>query len=193
MIAYVKGKLVLRTASYVIIETAGGIGYQIHISQHTYSQLPTGDCKLYTYFHVKEDQQSLYGFADETEKTLFTQLISVSGVGPSTAQAMLSSATPQEIQLGILGEDVQLLKGIKGIGPKTAKRIILELKDKIAKGGTPTKVVGAHNTYREEALTALLALGFAKPMAQKALNKVLKTKASIQTVEALIKEALKIL
>ncbi|MEZ4886206.1 MAG: Holliday junction branch migration protein RuvA [Chitinophagales bacterium] len=194
MIAYVKGMLVLKSATYVIIE-AGGIGYHINISLNTYEQIPSsGICQLHTHFHVKEDVQMLYGFADTEEKELFVHLISVSGIGPTTAQIMLSSLKANEIQQAIVEDNEALIKSVKGIGIKTAKRLILELKDKLSKGFDPTlNLATSHNTYREEALKALLALGIAKPVAQKALNKLIKSKNPINSVESMIKEALKLL
>jgi len=194
MIAYVKGPITHKSATYVIIE-AGGIGYHINISLNTYEQIPhTGICQLHTYFHVKEDIQMLYGFADTDEKELFVHLISVSGIGPNTARIMLSSLKANEIRQAIVQEDENLIKSVKGIGVKTAKRVILELKDKLSKGLDPTlNLQTSHNTYREEALKALLALGIAKPVAQKALNKLIKSKKPINSVESMIKEALKLL
>ncbi len=194
MIAYVKGPITHKSATYVIIE-AGGIGYQINISLNTYDQIPhTGICQLHTYFHVKEDMQVLYGFAEASEKELFVHLISVSGIGPNTARIMLSSLKANEIRQAIVQENENLIKSVKGIGVKTAKRVILELKDKLSKGLDPTlNLAPSHNTYREEALKALLALGIGKPVAQKALNKLIKSKKPINSVESMIKEALKLL
>ena len=194
MIAYVKGPITHKSATYVIIE-AGGIGYHINISLNTYEQIPhTGICQLHTYFHVKEDIQMLYGFAEAGEKELFVHLISVSGIGPNTARIMLSSLKANEIRQAIVQENENLIKSVKGIGIKTAKRVILELKDKLSKGLDPTlNLTPSHNTYREEALKALLALGIGKPAAQKALNKLIKSKKPINSVESMIKEALKLL
>ena len=197
MIVYIKGRLTYRSPSSVM-ETSNGIGYKINISAYTYAQLPTSDeaCHLLTYYHVKEDSQTLFGFTEDGERTLFIQLLSVSNVGPSSAQMILSSMNPNEIQQAILAEDVNALKSVKGIGPKTAKRIILELKDKIIKGEhRSASTMASATNHRSEALEALVALGFPKPSAQKALNKILNdaSQMPIKSVEMLIKAALKVL
>lgn len=193
MFAYIKGKLVEKNPTYVVIETSGGVGYHINISLHTYSKIDTVDSlTLLTYLHIREDAHLLFGFFDDLERQLFLQLISVSGVGTSSAQMMLSSMLPSEIQQSIVNENVSLLKTIKGIGEKTAKKIILELKDKLTKTIDPTSInMPVLNTFKEEALNALCALGIAKAEAQKALNRVLKVNPDVSSVEALIKEALK--
>jgi Holliday junction DNA helicase RuvA len=198
MIEYIKGQVVEKTPTYVIIETAAGLAYHINTSLHTSTQITTvNTTKVYIYYYVKDEVHSLYGFGQIIERTLFTQLISVSGVGPATAQTMLSTLSPQEIQEAIIAENITIIKSIKGIGPKTAKRIILELKDKMLKisGLTPaTSAINATANYREEALNALLALGISKAVAQKALNKVIRTsEKSIDSVEILIKMALQAL
>ncbi len=195
MIAYIRGKLVSRTPTYVIIETNGGVAYHIHISLNTYTKITNPEnTQLFTYFHVKEDIQALYGFAEDVERQLFIQLISVSGIGPATAQVMLSSINPQEMQEAILSENIALLKSVKGIGPKTAKRMVLELKDKIQKTvGTETlPTMGKDQTaaLKEEALTALVTLGIGKPLAKKAIDKVYRGGLKPSSVEILIKEAL---
>ncbi|MBK8472700.1 MAG: Holliday junction branch migration protein RuvA [Sphingobacteriales bacterium] len=196
MIAYLKGVLVQKNPAFVLIETSGGVAYRVFISLNTYSKLPTveGAVRLFTYFQVKEDAHTLYGFADEDERELFEHLISVSGIGSSTAQMMLSALQPNEIRQAIVQENESLIKSIKGIGVKTAKLLILQLKDKLAKTtvALDLPVVG-HNNLRDEALNALLALGIAKPMAQKALNKVLTANPNIGSIEALIKQALQVL
>ncbi len=196
MIAYLKGVLVQKNPAFVLVETSGGVAYRVFISLNTYSKLPTVDraVRLFTYFQVKEDAHTLYGFADEDERELFEHLISVSGIGSSTAQMMLSALQPNEIRQAIVQENESLIKSIKGIGVKTAKLLILQLKDKLAKTtvALDLPVVG-HNNLRDEALNALLALGIAKPMAQKALNKVLTTNPNIGSIEALIKQALQVL
>src|ERR1700744_2276958 len=135
MYAYIDGKLAFKSPSYVVID-AGGVGYHINISLNTYSKLAdTERCKLFTWLHVKEDANTLYGFAGEGERRLFLHLISVSGVGASTGLMMLSAITPEEIQSAIIKGDVPLIQRIKGIGPKTAQRLVLELQDKLKKGG----------------------------------------------------------
>lgn len=198
MIAYLSGRLALKTPTHVFLET-GGIGYMVKISLNTYETIQhLESCKLHTSLVVKNENQSvsgfdLYGFYEENEKDLFEKLISVSGVGAATARMMLSSYKPEEIRNAILLENEALIQSIKGIGPKSAKRIILELKDKLGKAPaesilTPT----ANNMLRDEALSALLALGFAKPAADKVLTKLMAGSSNL-TVEGLIKDALKLL
>lgn len=191
MYAYIDGKLVFKCPAYVIID-AGGVGYHINISLNTYSALKeTGQCKLYTWLHVKEDAHTLYGFYDEGERRLFLHLISVSGIGPNTGRMILSSITPMEIQTAIVKGDVPLIQRIKGIGPKSAQRMVLELQDKLRKEGPDTLIsVPAHHTVREEALSALVMLGFSKNLAEKALDTAARSGESL-TVEQLIKIALK--
>lgn len=194
MIAYIDGKLTHKDPTYVIIE-AGGIGYEIRISLNTYSKLAEGErCRLFTYQHIKEDAHTLYGFSDMAEKNIFLSLISISGVGPGTALMVISSLTVAEIQQAIIREDVQTIQRVKGIGAKTAQRIILELKDKFRKE-TPADAVNLsfanHNTSRNEALTALVTLGFAKNVAEKTLDSIIKREGNQLPVEDLIKLALK--
>ena len=192
MIAYIKGELVLKTPTYVIIES-NGIGYQINISLQTFSALPKeGICKLHTYLSIKEDSHSLYGFMEASEKTLFIHLISVSGIGPNTARTMLSSITAAEIRQAIIQENLPVIQGIKGIGPKSAKRLILELKDKMIKDTDEVSFSTVlHNTSREEALSALIMLGFSKSSAEKSIDKILSTESADISVEEIIKKALK--
>ncbi len=193
MITYIKGDITFKSPSYIIIE-AGGIGYRVNISLHTYAALEkVNKGKILTYLLVREDAQTLYGFAEDAERALFLHLISVSGVGANTAQVMLSAMTPDEIRAAIIGEQLAILTKIKGIGTKTAKRIILDIKDKLAKesGGTPIAVTLSNNTMRDEALSALLALGFNKSSAQRSLNRILKKEPTVENVETLIKLALK--
>lgn len=192
MIAYIKGELNFKTPTYVIVET-NGIGYRINISLNTYAQIEKLErVKLLTHFYVKEDQQTLYGFADSVEKQLFIHLISVSGIGPTTARLMLSGMSPDDLRSAIIGEHVEAFKKVKGIGPKTAKRLILDLKDKLIKesgeaGIATSGITPANNTLRQEALSALIALGYVKIQAQKALNKVLKSHPNVESVQKLIK------
>lgn len=192
MYAYIDGKLAFKSPSYVVIDV-GGVGYHINISLHTYSQLGTNErCKLYTWLHVKEDGHNLYGFADESERRLFQHLISISGIGPNTARMMLSSITPTEIQNAIIGGNVALIQRIKGIGPKSAQRVILELQDKLRKEGPDTlTVVPVNKTAKDEALSALVMLGFARNAAEKVLDQELNKNTEDLTVEQLIKYALK--
>lgn len=180
----------------------GGIGFKINISLHTYSAVQDAEAaRFFTTLIVKNEGQSLsgyelYGFAEESERELFELLISVSGVGASTARVMLSGHRPEDIRNAILLENEVLLQGIKGIGPKTAKRIILELKDKVGKvasGGTAAGIPSlTHNTVREEALYALIALGYQRAAAEKVLMKIAATHSGL-SIEQMIKEALKML
>ena len=192
MYAYIDGKLTFKSPTHLVVE-AGGIGYHINISLHTYAALGTAErCKIYTWLHVKEDAHTLYGFADEGERRLFLHLISVSGIGPSTGRMMLSSISPTEIQQAIVNADVALMQRIKGIGAKSAQRIILELQDKLKKEGVESLISApVHNTVKDEALSALVMLGFSKQMSDKALDSVLRKSTEELTVEQMIKLALK--
>lgn len=192
MYAYIDGKLTFKNATYVVIE-AGGVGYQIHISLNTYSKLPdTERCRLYTWLHVKEDAHTLYGFADESERRLFLHLISVSGIGPNTGRMILSSITPEEIQAAIVGGNVSQIQRIKGIGPKSAQRLILELQDKLKKEGMDTLLqMPVVNSAKDEALAAMVMLGFARNAAEKVIDQEINKKGNNLSVEELIKSALK--
>jgi Holliday junction DNA helicase RuvA len=194
MIAYLKGKLVYKDPTHAIVEV-NGIGYQVGISLHTFSQIKDReDIQLSTYLQVREDAHLLFGFATESEKQMFQQLISVNGVGPSTAMVVLSYLPPDELKAAILNEDAVALQSVKGIGGKTAQRLILELKDKLKKEalenapGVPGLV---RNTMRQEALTALVTLGIAKPAAERSIDTILKRAGSAISLEELIKQALK--
>ncbi len=196
MIAYIKGKLTYKSPSDVIIE-ANGIGYRIHITLSTYRQIANlSETQLLTHYLVKEDGHSLYGFAEGEELNMFEQLISVSGVGPNTARVMLSAMSAKEIRAAIVAENENILKSAKGIGVKSAKRIIVELKDKILKdSGAVSDAIAAsmlmsENPIREEALSALLALGFNRPEVQKVLNVLLKEQPTVSDSGELIKLAL---
>ena len=192
MYAYIDGKLVFKSAAYVVID-AGGVGYHINISLNTYAQIENIErCKLFTWLHVKEDAHTLYGFADEGERRLFLHLISIPGIGPNTGRMMLSSITPIEIQNAIIGGNVSLIQRIKGIGPKSAQRIILELQDKLKKEGPETLSTAPLNkTAAEEALSALVTLGFNRNIAEKVLEKEIGKAGNDLNVEQLIKLALK--
>jgi Holliday junction DNA helicase RuvA len=192
MYAYIDGKLVFKCPTYVVID-AGGVGYHINISLNTYGALNDLErCKLFTWLHVKEDGHTLYGFSDEGERRLFLHLISVSGIGPNTGRMILSSITPAEIQTAIVKGDVPLIQRIKGIGPKSAQRMILELQDKLKKEGPDSLIsMPSNNTAREEALSALVMLGFNKNVAEKALEAAIKSEDESLSVERLIKIALK--
>ena len=192
MFDYIDGKLTFKCPAYIVVE-AGGIGYHVNISLNTYSLLAnTERCKVYVWLHVKEDAHTLYGFADEGERRLFLHLISVSGIGPNTGRMMLSSITPNEIQSAIVNADLTLIQRIKGIGAKSAQRLVLELQDKLKKEGTGSLISAPlNNTIREESLSALMMLGFAKAPAEKAIDQAVKAGGSELTVEQMIKMALK--
>jgi holliday junction DNA helicase RuvA len=194
MYEFIEGKLVERNPTYAVVE-ANGIGYLLNISIHTYSLLKEDEhCKLYTHLVVREDDMLLYGFADTREREIFRQLISVSGVGVNTARIILSSLAPSELLAAIAGGDAGLLQRIKGIGTKTAQRIIIDLKDKVPRELIPDEKSGfLHNTKKEEALSGLIILGFPKMLADKALNKIIESEGTGLTVEQLIKHALKVL
>ena len=192
MITHIHGRLIEKTPTYVVIDV-NGIGYKIKISLQTFSSITQSEyCKLLTHLSVKEDSHTLFGFFDESERDLFRKLISVSGVGPSTAQVVLSTYSPDEIIHHITSGDVSAVKSIKGIGAKTAQRIIIDLQDKLAKGLPTTDLLFSKkdNTIKEESLSALLALGFAKKGAEQKIDKVLKSNPEISSVEELVKTAL---
>jgi Holliday junction DNA helicase RuvA len=192
MIHHINGRLVEKSPTHAVIE-AHGVGYFLNISLITFSKLGNDEsCKLFTHLSIKEDAHTLYGFAEKSEREIFRKLISVNGVGASTARVMLSSMTADEITSAIVTGDVDTLKSIKGIGAKSAQRIIVDLKDKLGKieGIEQNILTFTNNTTRDEALSALLALGFTKISVEKVLNKALKTQPELD-VESLIKEALK--
>ena len=190
MITQITGKLLEKTPTYVVIECSG-IGYFINISLQTYSSIDEEACKLFTHLSVKEDSHTLYGFYDQNERHLFRNLISVSGVGPSTAQVILSTYNPSEIITYITTADVAAIQQVKGIGAKTAQRIIIDLKDKVAKGLPKSDILFEQdNTIKIESLSALLALGFNKKSAEQKIDKVLKENPDISSVEELVKTAL---
>jgi holliday junction DNA helicase RuvA len=191
MIEYIKGTITQTTPTFVIIETAG-IGYNVNISVNTFSKLEgKSDFKILIHEVIREDAHQLFGFADEGEREIFRLLISVSGVGANTARMMLSSLSPGEIEKAISGSNVDLLKSVKGIGLKTAQRIIVDLKDKIGKhAGTGEIFAFADNRNRDEALSALVMLGFAKSAVAKVLDKIVREEINL-TVEDMIKRALK--
>ncbi len=193
MVYHIEGKLVEKTPTYAVIDAAG-VGYIMQISLNTYTKI--GDvekCKLFTeQVYVRDDMPRFFGFADVSERDLFRQLVSVSGVGGTSALLMLSSLSATEIQNAIVTGNVALLKSVKGIGEKTAQRIIVDLKDKMGKGGVSTDfIVSPNNILKIEALSALVMLGFNKVAADKALEKIIRTEGTGQTVEQLIKSALK--
>ena len=198
MFAYIDGTLVEKNPTYAVIDCQG-VGYMLHISLNTFSKLQQEQqqCKLFTHLQVKEDAHTLYGFSSEEERSLFKLLIAVSGVGASTAQMMLSAMNPSEIISCIASGNSSVLQTIKGIGGKTAQRIVVELQDKINKLDkldiSINKSGQYNNNVRNEAISALMLLGFSKQMAEKAVDKVLKTSNGDISIESLIKEALKIL
>ena len=191
MIAHIKGRLIEKTPTYVVID-CNGVGYELKISLNTFSKLGDSElCSLHTHFVVREDAQLLYGFKETSERELFRLLISVSGVGSATAMMILSSLSPSETKQAIINNDVNTLKSVKGIGAKSAERIIIDLRDKIGKiDGGVTISSSINNTVKEEALSALVMLGFGKNPAEKALNKVISEGEEL-TVEELIKRTLK--
>ncbi len=194
MIAYLKGKLVHKEPTHVIVEV-GGVGYQASISFNTFSDIKDReDIRLSTYLHVREDAHVLFGFSTEAEKSMFLNLISVNGVGPNTAMVVLSSLPPEELKSAILREDAATLQAVKGIGGKTAQRLILELRDKLRKSSPneiPTLGGSPNNTTRHEALTALLTLGIPRAAAEKSIETVLKKSGNTISLEDLVKQALK--
>lgn len=191
MITHIEGKLVEKNLTDVVID-CNGIGYLLNISLHTYSQIPNEEkLKLYTYLLIREDSHTLYGFSSVAEREIFKLLISVSGVGASTARTMLSSLTPKQVREGIAVGDVALIQSIKGIGAKTAQRVILDLKDKILKVYDIDEVsVIKNNTIKDEALSALEVLGFVRKQSERVIDKII-TNNPEANVETIIKEALK--
>ncbi|MGM9774850.1 MAG: Holliday junction branch migration protein RuvA [Candidatus Egerieousia sp.] len=192
MYDYIKGKLTEITPTQAIVET-GGIGYKLEISLQTFTDIQSlEDIKLFIYYHVKEDMAVWYGFFKKEERAMFMMLINVNGIGPNTARMILSSLTTEELKNAIISDDIQKIKAVKGIGLKTAQRVIIELKDKMIKGGdTLTLPLGeVKSAAAEEALSALTMLGFAKPASQKAIDAALKAKPGA-SVEEIIKISLK--
>ena len=191
MIHHLKGQLIEKNPTYVVIE-CNGIGYEVNISLHTFSLIPDSEAvSLYTYLQVKEDSHTLYGFIEKSEREIFKLLISVSGVGTSTARMMLSSLLPKEVIEAIATGDVPTIQSVKGIGAKTAQRVILDLKDKVLKVlGDDEVFVSQNNTNKEEALSALEILGYNRRQAGKVVEKILKEDPE-STVESIIKLALK--
>ena len=199
MYSFFEGQLVEKGPAYAVIN-CNGVGYLLYISLHTYSLLPepkSGEpvhCRLLTHLIVREDVMALYGFATEDERVLFRQLITVSGIGANTARVIFSSLTPEEIRAAIVRGDTGLIQSVKGIGSKTAQRIIVDLRDKLEK----TAVAGEflemqYNTKKDEALSGLIMLGFNKSLAEKTIDKIIRTEGSGLSVEELIKKALRML
>ncbi|SRR5690606_16538840 len=193
MIAFIEGQISEKNPTYVVLDT-GGVGYLLHISLNTYTRLDgQSRVRLMTHLYIKEDGHSLYGFWTEEERSLFRHLISVSGIGPNTAQLILSGMQVSEIRGAIVSGDADTFKRVKGIGAKTAQRIIIDLKDKVEKEGGEISLIstGKHNTLRDEALSALVALGFQKLAVSRTLDKVMKNAAEDMSLEMLIKTVLK--
>jgi Holliday junction DNA helicase RuvA len=194
MIAYLRGDFVYKTPAILHIDV-GGVGYELQISLNTYSRIQNLEKGiLQTYLHIREDAHILYGFFDSTEKELFIQLISISGVGASTARMMLSSMKPEEIIRAITQGNTRQLESIKGIGKKSAERIILELRDKLGRSKGESNISSLiNNTLEQDALNALITLGIARSAAEQAIKKVQTEASGTDKVEDVIKKALKIL
>lgn len=195
MFAYLKGQITYKSPTYIHLE-CHGVGYHVNISLHTFSKLENLESiKILTYLHVKEDEQSLFGFFESDEKSLFIQLISVSGIGVNTARVILSYMTPEEVKHAIIHENAFALGKVKGIGPKTAKRIILDLKDKVMKESSEVPDItniGMHvQNSKNEAIAALLALGFPRLAVEKQMKTIPDKEADEMQVEDLIKLVLK--
>jgi len=196
MINYIKGSIVEKNPAYIVIETAGGVAYGIHISLATFSQLKeTENVKLLTHYVIKEDAHQLFGFYTEEERNLFRLLITVNGIGVNTARIILSSLSTDELVNAIATENVRVIQAVKGIGQKTAQRVIIDLKDKIGKNLPQNfeKISISYNNNRVEALSALVSLGFQKNSADSALEKIIRIEGSHLSIEELIKKALKVL
>ncbi len=191
MINHLRGRLIEKNPTHVVIECAG-VGYFVNISLHTYSLIPDEESiLLFTHLQVREDAHTLFGFAERSEREIFRLLLSVSGIGSSTARTVLSSLTPEQIRDAIAMGDVPKIQAVKGIGAKTAQRVILDLRDKILKIYEISEVSpNSNNTNREEALSALEVLGFARKQAESAVDKVIGPDPSL-SVEDIIKRALK--
>jgi Holliday junction DNA helicase RuvA len=195
MISFLKGRLVQKDPTHVVIDV-NGVGYHVAISLQTFSEIKDKESILiHTHLAIREDAHILYGFSTEAEKKIFQLLISVNGVGPGTAIVMLSYMSPEELRQAIAQEDAATLQRIKGIGGKTAQRVIIELKDKMRKEAgedSPLQIPGMkHNTVRAEALSALIILGITKSAAEKSVDAVLKKSGNTVTLEDLVKQALK--
>lgn len=193
MIAYLEGKINYKAPTNIYLDI-GGIAYDVQISLNTYAEIePLDAVKLYTHLIVRENEHSIYGFFTMAEKDLFGKLISVSGIGPNTARVILSYMTPNEAKSAILTDNVVAFKKVKGVGPKTAQRIILDLKDKVAKEGLELEanVNLPSSSLKDEAISALLALGFNKNIVSKQIDKAFKANPEISQVENLIKAVLR--
>ena len=192
MITQLQGKLIEKNPTHVVID-CHGVGYFVNISLNTYSALPEGEAiKLYTYLQIKEDAHTLYGFLTKAEREVFVLLLSVSGVGASTARTMLSSLTATHVRSAIINGDVATIQAVKGIGAKTAQRVVLDLKDKMLKLQDFEEVhFNTLNTNKEEAIAALEVLGFVRKQAEKVVDTIIKSNSEELSVEEIIKQALK--
>lgn len=191
MIAYLEGKFSYKNPAVVYVDV-NGVGYEVNISLNTYSsiqKLTSG--RLYTYLQIKEDAHTLFGFFDTVEKEMFVLLLSVSGVGAATARMMLSNMKPEEITSAIIQGNFRMLESVKGIGRKTAERLVLELRDKVSKHSFEGNLPVKGNSLEMDALNAMVALGISKPVAEQAIKKVIHSEPSITQLEDLIKKTLK--
>ena len=191
MIHFLRGKLVEKSPTQIIVD-CNGIGYEVNISLYTYERLPSDEAiKIFTYFLVREDAQALYGFIEKSERDIFIKLLGVSGIGASTARMMFSSLTPQEVVKAIAEADVNTIKSVKGIGMKTAQRVIIDLKDKLTKVDVSEEVLAfGNNTNKDEALSALVTLGYSKKQAEQSVTRIVKNNPE-SSIEDIIKLALK--
>ncbi|MGO2294285.1 MAG: Holliday junction branch migration protein RuvA [Psychroflexus halocasei] len=190
MITQIVGKLIEKNPTNIVIDCQG-IGYEINVSLHTFSQIKSEEhIKVYTHLHVKEDAHTLYGFIDKEEREVFRKLISVSGIGTSTARIMLSSLSPSQVIDAISSEDADTIQSVKGIGKKTAQRVIIDLKDKMDLSNDVKKIPNSNNTHKKEALSALETLGYNRKKSEKIVSKIIADEPSV-TLENIIKTALK--
>jgi len=192
MIAFVRGNFAIKTPARIVVDV-NGVGYELHISLNTYSAISNKDSgQLFTYLHITENAQTLFGFADLVEKELFLQLISVSGVGASTARMMLSGMKPEEITRAIVQGNTKQLEGIKGIGKKSAERLIVELRDKLSKQSLEVGISGFNQPQNDvDAINALISLGIGRVMAEQAVKKIMQAEPNNISLEDIIKQALK--
>jgi len=192
MIAYLEGKFTYKSPAQVFVDVQG-VGYEVNISLHTYSAIrDMSEGRLFTYLQVKDDSHTLFGFFEREEKDVFIHLISVSGIGAATARMMLSSMRPDEVITAIAQGNARQIESVKGIGKKTAERLILELRDKVGKqSGAPISSGPVNNTLAQDAFYALMALGISKVQAEQAINKVMKSEPLTNQLEEFIKNALK--
>lgn len=191
MYEFIEGRAVEKNPTEVVLQCQG-IAYHLFVSLNSSSRIQGEECRLYTHLVVREDALLLFGFYDKEERGIFRQLIEVSGIGPNTAILILSSMTPSEVQNSILSGDVEAFKAVKGVGPRTAQRVIVDLKDRLEKSAPVGEEKGSgHNTTKDEALSALTALGFDGQKARKAVDKCIKEGGAELSVEELIKNALK--